>query len=79
MSFQTKGYVGWKNMVAIPEGFRPQQPEGASTVLGSSSTAGVFATLYTSSSNFQVLTQSGAAAGTFKGTLSWYTAEDFPK
>lgn len=79
MSFQTKGYVGWKNMIAIPEGFRPQQTAGASAVLGSSSTAGVFATLYTSGNNFQVLTQSGAAAGTYKGTLSWYTAEDFPK
>lgn len=79
MSFQTKGYVGWKNMIEVPEGFRAQQSAGASTVLGSSSVAGVFGTIYTSGNNFQVLTQSGAAAGTYKGTLSWYTAEDFPR
>lgn len=78
MSIQTKGYVGWKNLVEVPEGFRAQQAAGASTVLGSSSTAGVFGTVYTSGTNLQILTQSGAAAGTYKGTFSWYTAEDFP-
>lgn len=79
MSFQTKGYVGWKNMIEVPEGFRAQQSAGASTVLGSSSVAGTFGTIYTSGTNLQVLTQSGAAAGNYKGTLSWYTVQDFPR
>lgn len=78
MSFQTKGYVGWKNLVGVPEGFRAQQTAGASTVLGSTSVAGVFGTVYTSGTNLQVLTQSGAAAGNYKGSFSWYTVEDFP-
>lgn len=78
MSIQTKGYVGWKNLVEVPEGFRAQQSAGASTVIGSSSTAGVFGTVYTSGTNLQILTQSGATAGTYKGSFSWYTAEDFP-
>ena len=79
MSFQTKGYVGWKNMIEVPEGFRAQQSAGTSTVLGSSSVAGVFGTIYTSGTNLQVLTQPGAAAGNYKGTLSWYTVQDFPR
>lgn len=79
MSFQTKGYVGWKNMIEIPDGFRAQQTAGNSTVLGSTSVAGVFGTVYTSGTNLQVLTQSGAAAGNYKGTLNWYTEQDFPK
>ena len=79
MSFQTKGYVGWKNMIEIPDGFRAQQTAGNSTVLGSTSVAGVFGTVYTSGTNLQVLTQSGAAAGNYKGNLNWYTEQDFPK
>lgn len=78
MSFQTKGYVGWKNMIEIPDGFKAQQGPGASTVLGSSSVAGLFGTIYTSNNNLQVLTQPGAAAGNYKGTLCWYTVDAFP-
>ncbi|MBX8938492.1 hypothetical protein [Enterococcus gilvus] len=79
-SFQVKKSLGWVDLATYPKGFVPQRQPFASARLSSSSNRGIGAAVYSTGGKMQIIVDANLPGPqTLKGSLTYYTADEFPR